>query len=261
MNALETLIRSEAATFLLEVVRVSGLFIAAPLFWTAAPARVRVALVLFVALASHGQAPVAPDLTDSPARIALAVGSEFLLGVAIGMVVRLVFAAIELFSEQVALMMGLGIAHIFDPQAQVSQTVIASLMRNFALLIALAVGLHRVVIGSTVQSFQVVPVGSLVAFSAYGPTFLSLSGEVFLTGVRLAMPLIAVLLVTQVSLAFISRAAPQIQIFSVGFGVTIGVGALVLFATLPDLAAEIGADMSAVGGRIESLLQSVLEAG
>lgn len=259
MTALDALIRAEAATFLLETVRISGMMIAAPLFWTAAPARVKVALVLLVVVASHGQVPASPELTESLARTALAVGSEFFLGIAIGMIVRLVLASVELFAEQVALMMGLGVAQIFDPQAQVSQTVLATMMRNFALLIALAVGLHRIVLGATVQSFQVVPVGSLVALSSYTATLSTLGGEVLVTGLRLAMPLVAVLLVTQVSLAFISRAAPQIQIFSVGFGVTIAVGALVLFATLPDLAAEIAADMSRVEGRIEALFEAVLE--
>lgn len=260
MNALDVLIRTEAATFFLETVRLSGLIIAAPLSWTAAPARVKIALILLIAMASHGQVPVDPSLVGSPERIALAVGSEFMLGIAIGMIVRLVIAAVELCAEQVALMMGLGVAQIFDPQAQASQTVIATMLRNFALLVGLAVGLHRVVIGATVGSFQALPVGSLIALDAYGSTFGTLGGDVLATGLRLAMPIIAVLLMTQISLAFVSRAAPQIQIFSVGFAMTIAIGAFVLFATLPDLAAEIASDMSRVPGRIEGMFHAILGA-
>jgi flagellar biosynthetic protein FliR len=260
VNALDVLIRTEAAAFVLEAVRLGGLVIAAPLSWTAAPARVKVALVLLIAAASHGQVPIQPDLIGSPERIALAVGSELMLGLAIGMIVRLVIAAVEICAEQVALMMGLGVAQMFDPQAQTSQTVLATMLRNFALLIALAVGLHRVVIGATVGSFQAVPVGSLIALEPYGAAFATLGGDVLATGLRLAMPLVAVLLMTQFSLAFVSRAAPQIQIFSVGFAVTLAVGLFVLFAILPDLAAEISSDMSRVEGRIEALFHGILEA-
>ena len=259
MSLLEPLIRAEAGAFALEAVRLSGLVIAAPLAWSAAPARAKVALVLLLAAAAHGQTRLSPEISGSAPQIAFAVGSEFALGLAIGMIVRLVVAAFEVAAEQIALMMGLGIAQVFDPSGGASHNVLGGVIKNFALLVALAVGLHRVVIGATISSFQVVPVGSLASFDAYAPTFLTLGGEVMATGLRLAMPVTAVLFMTQVALAFISRAAPAMQIFSIGFAVTLGVGAFVLFLTLPDLAYEAAVEMSRVEGRIERLLQDVLE--
>jgi flagellar biosynthesis protein FliR len=257
---LEALMRAEAGAFALEAVRLGGLVIAAPLAWTAAPARAKVALVLLLATAAHGQSELAPELAGSPERIALAVGSEFLLGLAIGMIVRLVVAAFEVAAEQASLMMGLGVAQLFDPQSNTSQNVLSSVLKNFALLVALALGLHRVVIGATINSFQIVPVGSLVGLRAYAPSFVVLSSEVLVTGMRLAMPIMAVLFMTQVGLAFVSRAAPAMQIFSIGFSVTLAVGALVLFLTLPDLGYEAAVEMSRVEGRIESLLRDAVEA-
>lgn len=258
MTSIDVLLRSEAAGFVLETVRLSGLVIAAPLAWTAAPARVKAALVLMLAVSSHGQAELAPELVGSPERVALAAGSEFLLGAAIGFIVRLVVGAVEMCAEQVALMMGLGAAQLFDPQAGGSSTVISSLFRNFAMLIALAIGLHRLVIGATVSSFQVVPVGSLISPEVYGIAFSSLGGHMLETGLRMSMPIIAVLLMTQIALAFVSRAAPQIQIFSIGFALTLAVGAFVIFAMLPDLGAEIAGEMSHVRGRIEGLVAAAL---
>jgi flagellar biosynthetic protein FliR len=111
------------------------------------------------------------------------------------------------------------------------------------------VGLHRLVIGATLASFRALPVGSLIAFQAYGGTFAALGGVLLETGLRLAMPVVAVLLMTQIALAFISRAAPQIQIFSIGFAVTLAVGGFVVFATLPDLGSELAVEMSRVEGR------------
>lgn len=254
------LIRAEAGVFALETVRLSGLIVAAPLAWSAAPARVKVALVLLLALATHGQSQIAPEIGGSAGHIALSVGSEFALGLAIGMIVRLVVAAFEVAAEQASLMMGLSIAQVFDPQSGASQNVLGTMIKNFALLVAFAVGLHRMVIGATIWSFQVVPVGSLTRLDAFGPTFFTLGGELLATGVRLAMPILAVLFMTQIALAFVSRAAPAMQIFSIGFAVTLGVGGLVLFLTLPDLAYEGAVEMSRIGERIESLLADVSEA-
>jgi flagellar biosynthetic protein FliR len=258
VNALDLLIRAEAGAFLLEVVRLAGLIIVAPLSWSGAPARVKAGLVMLLAMAAHGQSSLPADLSGSPGLIALATGSEFLLGAAIGMVVRLVIAAVEVAAEQIALMMGLGIAQVFDPQVSGTHNVLSGFLRNFALLVAVAVGLHRVVIGATLASFRLVPVGSLPMLGGYGESFVALGGELFVVGVRLAMPVIAVLFMTQVALAFISRAAPAIQIFSIGFAVTLAVGAFVLFLVLPELAREIGAEMSQVESRVEGVLTGVL---
>jgi flagellar biosynthetic protein FliR len=260
VNGLETLLRAEVGAFSLETIRLGGMVMVAPLSWTMAPVRVKVAMILLFALAAHGQSQVAPELAGSAYRIAAAVGSELSLGIAIGMVVRLVVAGVEVASEQIALMMGLGIAQVFDPQVHGSHNVLSGILRNFAMIVGVAVGLHRIVLGATIQSFQVVPVGSLVGLGTYSPTFMSLGALVFSTGLRLAMPVLAVLFMVQVALAFVSRAAPALQVFSIGFAVTLGLGAFVITLVLPDLAYEIAADMSQVTGRIETLLALAREA-
>lgn len=255
MTSLDAILRAEAGAFALEAMRIAGMVMIAPLSWSIAPMRVKAGMVLLLTFAVHGRSVVTPELAGSAERIAASIGSELLLGVAIGLVVRLVVAAVEVAAEQVALMMGLGIAQVFDPQVSGQHNVLSGYFRNFALMIALAVGLHRVVLGVTIGSFQVVPIGSLVRLDSYAPTFVHLGGLVLSTGVRLAMPLLAVLLMVQVALAFVSRAAPAVQIFSVGFSLTLAVGALVIVLVLPDLANEIARDMSHVAGRIESMLE------
>ncbi len=257
MTTLDSLLREEAVAYALEAVRLAGMVIVAPLSWTAAPARVKAALVMLLALAAHGQSAPSAEVADSLVRLTLGVGSEFVLGAAIGFVVRLVVAAVEIAAEQIALMMGLGIAQIFDPQLHGSHNVLSGIFRNFALLIAVAVGLHRVIIAALLESFRVVPVAALANLAGYGSTFVTLGAQIFSTGLRLAMPVVAILFMTQIALAFVSRAAPAMQVFSVGFAVTLGVGAFVLLLTLPDLAYEVAADMSQVLGRVEDLLANV----
>lgn len=257
----DALMRAEAAAFSLEIVRVAGLIITAPLAWSGAPARVRAALVVLLTLAVHGQGTLSPEIGDSAARIAASVGTEFLLGAAMGFVARLSVAAVEVAAEQIGMAMGLGIAQVFDPQAHGSHNVLGGVLRNLALVVALGIGLHRMLLGALITSFRGIPPGSVLSLASYGETFASLGSLVFSTGVRLAMPIIAVLLMAQVALAFVSRAAPAMQVFSIGFAVTLGVGAFVLVLSLPDLAQEIAADMSQIQGRIDTVLSAALEAG
>ncbi len=259
MEGLELLLRNEAATALLQAIRISGMVIVAPLAWTSAPTRVKAVLVLLLTLAAHGEIGQLPVSMAPVEELAFGAVNEFLLGVAIGLVPRFVVAAVEIAGEQIAPMMGLGVAQIFDPAAHGSQNVITSILRNLAVLLGVLVGLHRVMIGAVIGSFRAVPAGTVGSPANLTEGVLLMSGEALSTGVKLAIPLIAVLLVTQVALAFVSRAAPAMQVFSIGFAVTTAVGAVLLIVTLPDFGYDVVVEMSRVGERIEALVFAVKE--
>jgi flagellar biosynthesis protein FliR len=259
MNGLELLIRNEAALVVLEAIRISGMVIVAPLGWTQAPNRVKAALVILLTIASHGEFGQVPVIEGPLEGLAFCASGEFVLGVAIGLVPRLIVAAVEIAGEQIAPMMGMGVAQIFDPMAHGSQNVITAILRNISVLLGILVGLHRVVIGAVIGSFRVVPAGTIRGTSNLTELVLNLTNDAIGTGVKLAIPLIAVLLVTQVALAFVSRAAPAMQVFSIGFAVTTSVGAILLIATLPDLGYDVAAEMSRAGERIEALVLAVKE--
>jgi len=259
MAGLDVLLRNEAALVVLEAIRVSGMIIVAPLGWTQAPARVKAALVLLLTLAAHGELGQVPVSEGPLEGLALCAGSEFVLGVAIGLVPRLIVAAVEIAGEQIAPMMGLGVAQMFDPSAHGTQNVVTSILRNLSVLLGVLVGLHRVVIGAVIGSFRAVPAGSIHSTRNLTELVLAMTNDAVGTGVKLAIPLVAVLLVTQVALAFVSRAAPAMQVFSIGFAVTTGVGAALLISTLPDFGYDVAAEMSRAGERIEALVLSVGE--
>lgn len=259
MNGLELLIRNEAALFVLEAIRVSGMIIVAPLGWTQAPNRFKAALVLLLTLAAHGELGTTPVIDGPLELLAFRAAGEMTLGVAIGFVPRLIVAAVEIAGEQIGPMMGLGVAQMFDPAAHGSHNVVSTILRNLAVLLGCLVGLHRVVIGAVLGSFRAVPAGTIQSTRNLTELLAALSSDAIVTGVKLAIPLLAVLLVTQVALAFVSRAAPAMQVFSIGFAVTLAVGAVVLIATLPDMAYDVVAEMSRAGERIERLVLAVEE--
>ncbi len=261
MSGLEGMLRAELAVFLLEVVRIAGMVIVAPLPWAWAPLRVRTGLVLALALAAHSLGGWSGGQEPTPAAIALAVSSEFLLGVAIGFVVRLTVAIAEIAAEVVAPLMGLGVAQLFDPKNGGSHNVLSQLFRYLAILLAVIAGVHRVVIHAVIASFSVFPVGTVPNPGYSVEVLVTLSSHVLAAGVRIAIPLIAVLFMTQVALAFISRAAPAMQIFSIGFAVTLSVGTAVLISIIPDTGFRMLAELSKVGEQIEHVLMAMGEGG
>ena len=256
MIDLDSLLRAEAGTFALETVRIAGVVIAAPLAWQSAPLRLRGALVLLLAFAAHAEG--AGGLRDhSIEQMAFSVGSEFMLGLGIGFVVRLFVAVAEMAADHIAPMMGIGAAQLFDPQTKSMQNVLSTLLRNFAILLGLIAGIHRVLLSGVLASFRAVPVGTLTNPALETPVILAMTSEALVTGVRIAIPFIAVLFMAQIALAFISRAAPAMQIFSIGFAVTMATGALVMVLVLPDLGYELLGEVSRSGGKIETLLTAV----
>ena len=254
MNALEPLLRSELGSFALEMARIAGLVVVSPLLWLDAPKRVRAAIVVILTFLVHGQGKVEPAVMGLPELAVLGIFGEFALGAAMGFVVRLALSVAEVAANAIAPLIGFGIAQIFNPATGDTDTVVAALLRSLALWVALLTGLHHVVIGTLLASFRAVPVGTLIAPSHVFPLLLETSTSVLSTGVRLALPIMAVLFMVQVALGFVSRAAPAMQIFSVGFAFTLVTGGVVLALSLPDFGRELAAELSFVGSRMEATL-------
>jgi len=251
----DALLEERVLVFLYALTRISGLLVVAPGPWTIAPARVRAMLASVVALLTCvSPFGVQPELSQLPLAIALGVISEACIGFCMGFTVRLVVAVAEVGAEFVAPQLGLGAAALFDPHMHTSETPIGSIYRNMTVLIAVIVGLHRQVLMALFGSFSVLSPGVLVNPGSASGTLLALTAQAIEAGVRLALPAVVVLFLVQVALAFIARAAPALQIFSVGFAVTLGVGLLVLALSLPDSVRLLLGEMSHVDTRIQSIL-------
>lgn len=240
--------RPEMGLAALELGRISGVVAVAPIPWSNTPTRVRVGLVIFLLAAVHGlgDSPIAE--LPSAGWAASNIATEFIIGLSIGMVVRLSVAAAEIAGGAIALPMGFSAAQAFDPTMGSTDSVLTRLFRNLALLLALITGMHRVMLGTLVSSFRLLPVGTATHVEASFPIFVELCGHVLNVGLQLALPLLSVLLMANVALAFVARAAPTMQIFNVGFGVLLATGAAVLVISMPDLGRElaIGFDRNAL---------------
>lgn len=214
--------------------RVLALFTSAPvLSMRAIPVRVKIALAFFVALASQVSMPAMPVIALDSAAAWATVVQQVVIGLAIGFAVRLVFAAVEFAGELVGLQMGLGFAAFFDPTAGGQTNAVSRFFGATVTLLFVVINGHLVLIAATIQSFHAFPVGpDPLAFLAAVPLH-TLGAEIFKLGLWIALPILAMLLFVNLVLGVVSRVAQQLNVFAVGFPITIGVGLVGIVLTLP----------------------------
>ncbi|KAF1047645.1 MAG: hypothetical protein GAK38_01806 [Xylophilus sp.] len=216
--------------------RVLALFSVAPVFsMRAIPVRARIGLALFVALCAQGILGGQPVI-DVNGRGALgAVVQQVGVGLAIGFAVRLVFAAVELAGELVGLQMGLNFASFFDPSSNAQVSAVSRFFGNVTTLLFIVINGHLLVLMAVVRSFDSFPVDGHFLQQVNAVRLFDLGTSLFSSALWIALPMIALLLFTNLALGIISRVAPQMNIYAVGFPVTLTVGLVGILATLPML--------------------------
>ena len=157
------------------------------------------------------------------------------VGLAIGFAVRLVFAAVELAGEIIGLQMGLNFASFFDPTSNAQVSAVARFFGNIATLLFVVINGHLMVLMAVVNSFDRFPVSGNALHGLAQMRLHERWGALFSSALWIALPMIALLLFVNLTLGIISRVAPQMNIYAVGFPVTLTVGLLGIAATLPML--------------------------
>lgn len=221
------------ALFFYPLVRILAWLAVDPLIGNrSVPTAIRVGLAVLLALV------VAPTLPPPPP-VALVSGPGLLLilqqiavGLALGFSLRLAFAALELAGQFMGLQMGLSLATFYDPVNGAQTPVLAQFLLITSILTLFALNGHHQVIAALWQGFRDVPV-ALAAPSGQG--FLAIvgwGGAIFKTGLHIALPVTAALLSANLAIGMMTRAAPQLNIFAVGFPITISAGFLVLYFSI-----------------------------
>jgi flagellar biosynthesis protein FliR len=220
------------AAFMFPLARLLGLFASAPL-WSnrGIPLRIRLAAGPAIAMAVL---PALPDMPDVPTDSLHALGilaHQVVIGAAIGFTMRLVMAAVDLAGEMIGLQMGLSFAVFFNPQTGGQTSVLAEFLNLLTLLVFLALDGHLLLIQILVQTFEWIPVGEAVSSRGW-LVIVQHASVMFTAGVLMALPMIATLLIANIGLGILTRAAPQLNLFAVGFPVTLTVGFFVLMISL-----------------------------
>lgn len=239
------------AGFIWPLVRILGLLMVAPVFGhRSVPARVKVGLGVFIALIVAPTLPPLPEVSPASWAGLHILVQQLLIGIATGFVMRVVFAAAELAGEIVGLQMGLGFASFFDPQSAGQTLVLSRFFNLLAILVFLAVNAHLMVLMLLAQSFETLPISAAPLAAGGFKGVAAFGGTLFVVGLQLALPLVAVLLMTNLALGILTRSAPQLNIFAIGFPITLGIGFIVLDFSMPYFAPQ-----------IEALIREALRAG
>ena len=239
------------AALLWPLTRILGLIIAAPLFCNAAvPVSQKVALGLLLATIIAPAIPAAPGADPMSLAGFLILIQEMLIGLAMGFSMRLVFAAIEFAGEVASMTMGLGFATFFDPNSAGRSSAVGQLLSLVATMAFLAVNAHLVMLSALAESFVTLPISATPIALGAPLEMVKWGSRIFSAGLQLSLPIVAALLITNVALGILTRAAPQLNLFGIGFPITLGVGFLTISLAMPYL-----------GPPILTLINQGIEAG
>ncbi len=223
--------------FLWPFLRILALMAVAPVLGESSiPARVKVGLAAVISI-------VAAPLLEQPIEISPAsymglwIGvQQVFIGIAMGLTMRIVFAAVQTAGEFIGLQMGLSFASFFDPATGANTAVLSRLMNIIAILLFLAVNGHLIMIDILVRTFDILPIGvDRMHADGLGVLF-EWSAQVMIAGMLLALPLIIVLLTISLALGILNRTAQQLSVFAVGFPISLLVGLILLAVVLPQTA-------------------------
>ena len=225
---------SMIASFIWPLTRILGLLAVAPPFGNnSVPVQTKLMLGVMLAFIV---APSIPPLTHAdPLSLAgtMILMQQLVIGMAMGFMVRIVFSGIEMAGEVIGLTMGLGFATFFDPQTQGRTSAISQFLVLVATLLFLTLNVHLSLFSALIESFKTIPISTTLTMG-FSFQKLAIWGEqIFIIGMRLSLPIVAALLIANIALGILTRAAPQLNLFGIGFPITIGVGFLMLSMTIP----------------------------
>jgi flagellar biosynthetic protein FliR len=225
------------ALFLFPLVRILAWLSFDPLLGNrSAPVSVRVGLGLVLTVALVPILPPAPAVALVSGDGILILLQQIAVGAALGFTLRIMFAAVELAGQFMGLQMGLSFATLFDPVNGAQTPVVGQFLVLTTALILFAFNGHHLVIGALAQSFQDIPVSADLGAAGFAMV-VNWAATIFATGLHIALPVTAALLATNLAIGMMTRASPQLNIFAIGFPLTLGAGFLVLYFTLAYLPA------------------------
>lgn len=228
-------LQSYIADFFLPFARIMALIAVAPVLGNRAiPARVKIALGVLVTVSVAPILDMASTIPLDSFMGFLAIGREILIGVAMGLSVRLIFAAIEMGGEIAGLQMGLSFAGYIDPSTGSTSNAVSSFFGIMAVLLFLSLNGHLLLLSGVIESFQRLPIGGGDA-TLISKALVAAGSQIFSAALSISLPIIVVLLILNLGLGIMSRIAPQLNVFTVGFPISLSIGLAALAVLLPYL--------------------------
>lgn len=221
--------------FLLAFVRLTGLFLSAPIF-ASQQLSVRIKVLMVVALAAFMAMYIDPQyeaVINTPGLMVAALAMELLIGYTLGFIAYLFFSAIQLAGQMMDMQLGFAMVNVVDPMSGMQ----APLMGNFGYLLALLSYLgmngHHFLLEALAESYRYIPVLGFKLDGSFIALLMEISAIMFVLAVKMSAPVVLAVLISDISLGFVARTVPQMNVFIVGMPLKIMVGMFILFMVLP----------------------------
>ncbi|ELY20336.1 flagellar biosynthetic protein FliR [Vreelandella titanicae] len=222
--------------FLWPFARITAFMAASPLWGhSSVPNQAKVGLAALISIVI---APILPAMPDIAVMSWAGVGimiEQILIGLAMGLVMHIMFAVVQAAGDFIGLQMGLAFASFFDASSGTNIMVLSRILYMITLLMFLAMNGHLMVLETLIMSFQTLPIG----IGTFNPdAFILLSryaGTIFASGMLLALPLVGSLLTINLALGILNRSAPQLTVFNIGFPTSLIVGLILMMVLMTDI--------------------------
>jgi len=224
-------------SFLWPLFRISAFVMTAPIFGAkTVPSKIKLMVSLALTMAIVPLLPAMPEVDVFSLQGLYVTANQILIGIAIGFTTQLVFSAIIMAGQIIAMQMGLGFSLMVDPQNGTQAPVLSQFYIIFVLLVYLSLNGHLVLIQIVMDGFETLPIAvtGLSADSIW--QIVTWGKHIFSGAIGIAIPAIASLLVVNLSFGIMTRAAPQLNIFAIGFPVTLMLGFVLVLLTMTNIA-------------------------
>ncbi|MEJ2414924.1 MAG: flagellar biosynthetic protein FliR, partial [Sulfurimonas sp.] len=218
--------------FILLFFRFAALFLATPIFsHQNIPVTIKAAMAFLFTVVFYSSMPPLAISIDVPT-IILAILSEFIFGLAIGVVLLLAYHVITFAGGQISFMMGFSLASAIDPQTGVSMPIISQFLSLIALMVLFALNLHHWVLLFVDASLKSVPLGGFLISEDFFNYMIHAASNMFLVGFMIAFPIIALSWLADVIFGMLMKTMPQFNLLVIGFPIKIMVAFVVIIATI-----------------------------
>jgi len=234
-------------TFLWPLFRIMGFFLASPVIGSNfVPVRVRLILAVAVSLVVTPTLPPLPAIPALSLSLFLVVLQQILIGVALGFFLQMLFQVFIILGQLIAMQMGLGFASMVDPTNGISVAILSTFYLMFVVFLFVLFDGHLVMIEVIADSFVQIPISTAGVDNDFYFRIISTISWVFSSALLLALPALTALLITNFAFGIMTRAAPQMNIFALGFPVALMFGLFIIWLSLgnfQDVAATVFAEM------------------
>ncbi len=236
--------------FIWPMTRIGVALMVAPVFGgRLVPKRVRIVMALVITVVLMPTIPAAPAVDPLSAESMLITVQQILIGVAMGLMLQMLFSAVVMGGHTIALSMGLGFSSMVDPQNGVQVPVVSQYYVTIATLLFLVMNGHLALIAVLADSFHSMPISTSGLVREDYMSIFAWGGRLLAGGVMIAIPAVTALLLTNIAFGIVTRAAPQLNVFGIGFPITLTLGFVVMMVSLPNFIPQFEAlitDMTAV---------------